>query len=92
MILKIIGAGLLLLSLLPGAFSLWQAYGSYQWSQGDLADGAYGQFGKELAERGAEIRRNRALVAGGASFLVGVTGIGLVIGGFRSGKRRTSPA
>jgi hypothetical protein len=87
MILKIAGGLLLVLSLLSGAFSLWQGYGAYQWSNGALAEGQYGEFGKELAQRGAEIRRNRALMAGGASFLIGVTGIGLLIGGVRASRR-----
>jgi hypothetical protein len=87
MILKIAGGLLLLFSLLPGALSLWQGYAAYQWSNGALAEGKYGELGRELAERGAEIRRNRALIAGGASFLIGVTGLGLLVAGLRSGRR-----
>lgn len=79
--LKIVGAILIALSLIPGAISLWQAYGAYTFSTSSLNSGRYGSFGRELAEDAAEVRTTRAVIFGGVSFVFGVGGvIALVIG------------
>ncbi len=79
--LKVVGAILIALSLIPGAISLWQAYGAYTFSTSSLNSGRYGSFGRQLAEHAAEVRMTRAVIFGGISFVFGVGGvISLVIG------------
>ena len=81
--LKVLGIVLVVVSFLPGAFAAYQAYSAYKWQSGELADGAYGDFGREIAERGAEIRETRAMISGGVSFALFAVGAVLFVVGWR---------